>query len=142
MASRTVWNLLIEAEVEDLHRKVLPRAPCHTATRHRVRVTNLSTLPCDVDLTQALPDPRPPRPLSFTGSAASATGWTTAWRSLSGAHVEDWVDLDLHGPAASNARIFIQSVRYRLATGPSAPGGLYTTVSGSPMPVDLRFTVT
>lgn len=142
MASRTVGNLLIEAQVVDHGGKVLTKAARLTATRHRVRLTNLSTLPYDVDLTQALPDPRPPRPLSFAGTAASATGWVTAWPSVSGRFVEDWVDLDLHGPAAPNARIFVQSIRYRLATGPAAPGGLYTIVNGAPMPVDLRFTVT
>ena len=142
MASRTVGNLLIEAQVVDHSGKVLTQAASHAATRHRVRLTNLSTLPYDVDLTQALPDPLPPRPLSFTGVAATATGWTAAWPSVSGPFVEDWVDLDLHGPAAPNARIFVQSIRYRLATGPTAPGGLYTTVVGAPMPVDLRFTVT
>jgi hypothetical protein len=140
MTTATVANFLIEGLVENLAGKALHSEQRHNPARHRVRITNLSTLPYDVELDQALPDPN--RPFSYVGATPAA--WNVVWGSVtSPPPVEDAHDLSLHGPAATNARLWTQTFRYRLATGAAVGiGGLYQTVSGHPLPVDVRLTVT
>lgn len=143
MVTRVVGNFLIEGDVDDGAGNVIKSARSSVPARHRVRVTNLSTLAYDTEVSQKLPDPTPPRPFSYSGAVADA--WSWSWPCLSGpTFVEAAQPLDLHGPAAANHRLWTHQIRYRLANGGHAMnvGGLYIVNSAPPLPVEVMFTVT
>lgn len=140
MVTAIVYNFRVEADVLDGATNVVTAANQGASAVHRVRVTNLTTIPYDLELDQVLPDPLNQRPFSYSHQA-SAGAWTTTITALMGPkYLPRTESLDLHGPPMAHGRIQTLKVRYRTAT--NAPGGALFTAASTGVPINLTFTVT
>jgi hypothetical protein len=136
---KTVGNFILESIVESGGSRISSIAR-HGHAVHRVRITNLSTLPYDVQLEQELPDSLPPRPFSYANGTVDR--WTASWICVTSvAPLDDTRDLDVHGPAASSKRLLVRTLHSRLATVGGAGSGFYVPNSSHPLPIDVRLTV-
>lgn len=100
----------------------------------RLTIRNRTTLPYDVRATCELPDPHPPRALSYPAGGGEAI---IAKAALSGTtSASELQTLDIHGPAASGQRLQITQIEYRLSTAavPITVGGLWKKITTGPFP--------
>lgn len=100
----------------------------------RLTIRNRTTMPYDVRATCELPDPHPPRALSYPAGGEEAV---IAKAAISGTTSASALQtLDIHGPAASGQRLQITEIEYRLSTAgvPITMGRLWRKITTGTLP--------
>lgn len=137
MTRKRIANFIVEGDVVVGSKSAAQLQQGAANAKHRVKVINRSTLPYDIVLKCKLPDGKPPRALSY--SASPDNEWQARWNGVWTQAPEQTQRLDVHGPPASNQRLWISEVHHRLANGASGHSGsnLFVIITANPLPIDV-----